>query len=80
MSKSNRKSHRDNVPSKGRNYDLMEMFANPNGGGFHKSRKDKRKNNPKNSWQNEEWKICSQQNYVGGIFYFMENDGMNLAL
>ncbi len=54
MSKSNRKSHRDNVPSKGRNYDLMEMFANPNGGGFHKSRKDKRKNNPKNSWHNEE--------------------------
>ena len=54
MSTSKRKSHRDNTPSKGRNFDLMEMFANPSGSGIHVNRKEKRKRNPRNSWQHDE--------------------------
>ena len=53
MSKSDRKSHRDESPSKGRNLDLQAMFANPKGGA-HENRRDKRKGNPKNHWENEE--------------------------
>jgi len=49
MSKSKKKE-----VSKGRNFDLMEMFANPSGAGPHRNKRDRRKSNPKNHWRSND--------------------------